>query len=151
MSTSYISAELRRLVIGRAEHLCEYCLIHEEDTFFGCEVDHIISEKHGGPTEEANLALACLFCNRNKGSDVASVVPGTDRLVRFYNPRTDRWFEHFRLGTDGISVVPLTEVGEATVRVFGINDGERLLERDTLRNIGRYPTTAAWRRIRTVT
>jgi hypothetical protein len=48
VSTSYISAELRRLVVARAESLCEYCLIHEEDTFFGCEVDHVISEKHGG-------------------------------------------------------------------------------------------------------
>ena len=147
MSTSYISAELRRLVFARADRLCEYCLIHEEDTFFGCEVDHILSEKHGGPTEEANLALACLFCNRNKGSDIASVVPDTDQLVRFFNPRADRWSEHFRLGLDGISIVALTEIGEATVRIFGINAGERLLERDMLREIGRYPTAAAWRRI----
>ncbi len=43
--------------------LCEYCLIHEDDTFFGCEVDHIISQKHGGPTEPENLAYACLPCN----------------------------------------------------------------------------------------
>src|SRR5262249_7484988 len=37
MSVTYISAELRRLVVARAEGLCEYCLIAEEDTFFGCE------------------------------------------------------------------------------------------------------------------
>ena len=36
--SSYISAAF----------LCEYCLIHEDDTVFGCEVDHIISTKHGG-------------------------------------------------------------------------------------------------------
>jgi len=65
------------LVVARADHLCEYCLIHEEDTFFGCEVDHIISEKHGGPTTADNLADACVFCNRAKGSDVASIVPGS--------------------------------------------------------------------------
>jgi len=40
---SYISAELRRLVAARAEYLCEYCLIHEDDVFFGCEVDQIIN------------------------------------------------------------------------------------------------------------
>jgi hypothetical protein len=45
--SSYINAALRRLVATRAEGLCEYCLINEEDAFFGCEVDHIISEKHG--------------------------------------------------------------------------------------------------------
>jgi len=54
--SSYISPALRRLVATRAEYLCEYCLIHEDDTFFGCEVDHIISEKYGGQTAENNLA-----------------------------------------------------------------------------------------------
>jgi hypothetical protein len=119
--------------------------------YFGGEVDHILSEKHGGPTDEANLALACLFCNRNKGSDIASVVPGTERLTRFFNPRTDRWSVHFRLGIDGVTIVPLTETGEATVRILGINTGERLEERDMLRAIGRYPTPAASRRMHPAT
>lgn len=78
MSVTYISAELRRQVIARAENLCEYCLLHDDDTFFGGEVDHIISEKHAGPTEEGNLAYACLACNRSKGSDIASLVPRND-------------------------------------------------------------------------
>lgn len=51
MSITYVSAELRRLVVARAEGVCEYCLIAEEDTFYGCQIDHIISEKHGGPTQ----------------------------------------------------------------------------------------------------
>jgi hypothetical protein len=51
---SYVGEELRRLVAARAEHICEYCLIHEDDTFLGCEVDHIISVKHGGPTVADN-------------------------------------------------------------------------------------------------
>jgi hypothetical protein len=147
VSRTYIGAELRRLVIFRADRLCEYCLIHEEDTFLGCEVDHVISEKHGGRTDDGNLALACLFCNRNKGSDIATLVPGTDRIVRFYNPRADVWQQHFRLGRDGVTVIPLTECGEATVRILGINDGERLHERDTLREAGRYPSPEARRRM----
>ena len=36
---------MRRLVIARAGRRCEYCLIHEDDTYFGCEVDHVVSEK----------------------------------------------------------------------------------------------------------
>jgi 5-methylcytosine-specific restriction endonuclease McrA len=59
MSVTYISAELRRHVVARAEELCEYCLIAQEDTFYGCEVDHILSEKHGGATQEDNLSFAC--------------------------------------------------------------------------------------------
>ena len=41
--TSYVRAELRRLVESRARRLCEYCLIHEDDTYLGCQVDHIIA------------------------------------------------------------------------------------------------------------
>ncbi len=54
--SSYVSADLRRLVTSRAQSLCEYCLIHEDDTYLGCQVDHVISEKHGGPTELENPA-----------------------------------------------------------------------------------------------
>ena len=140
MSTAYVSAELRRLVASRANGACECCLIHEEDTFFGCEVDHIISEKHGGLTEEGNLAYSCLPCNRSKGSDISSLIPGTTDLVRFFNPRIDRWSDHFRLdATDGITIVPLTPTGEATARILGFNQADRLLERQTLREVGRYP------------
>ena len=106
MSTDQVSAELRRLVASRADRLCEYCLTHSEDTFFGCEVDHIISKKHDGPTREDNLAYACLSCNRHKGSDIASVVPSTGELVRLFNPRTDLWREHFRLDVDGFTIAP---------------------------------------------
>jgi hypothetical protein len=93
VSTGYISADLRRRVGMRAERLCEYCLIHEDDTFYGCEVDHIISEKHGGQTHESNLAYACPFCNRNKGSDIASIDSGTGDLVRARcrRPRRPPW------------------------------------------------------------
>lgn len=150
MSTGYVSADLRRLISARADHLCEYCLIHSDDTFFGCEIDHIVSEKHGGPTREDNLAYACLVCNRNKGSDIASIVPGTDERVRFFNPRTERWRDHFHLDSDGFTILALTAIGEATSRILGFNAGERLLERQALLQAGRYPTQAARKRIQGV-
>ena len=71
---SDVTEALRRQVAERAYHVCEYCLIHEDDTFWGCQVDHIISRKHGGPTEPANLAWACACCNNNKGSAVLSAL-----------------------------------------------------------------------------
>ena len=143
--SSYINAALRRLVAIRAEYLCEYCLIHEEDTFFGCEVDHIISEKHGGQTEADNLAFACAFCNRSKGSDVGSIVQRTGVFVRFFNPRTDLWVEHFAL--DGVTIMALSEMGEVTARILDFNSSERLLERQTLQTLGRYPSAAALARM----
>lgn len=147
MSRSHISAELRRQIVARADGVCEYCLIHEEDTFFGCQVDHIISEKHGGATEAENLAYACLFCNRHKGSDIGSVLPDGP-FSRFFNPRTDQWAEHFVVAADGITIEPRTEIAEVTMRILGFNAEERLLEREALRAVGRYPTAAAERRVR---
>lgn len=139
--TSYVSAELRRLIATRAEGLCEYCLIHEVDTFVGCQVDHIISEKHGGLTIEANLAFACAFCNRYKGTDIGSISQDTGEFLRFYNPRVDRWPEHFRL--DGLRIEARTPVGEVTVRILAFNTLERVLEREQLSRAGRYPPPEA--------
>ncbi len=139
--SSYVGAAVRRLVAVRADFLCEYCLVHEDDTVFGCEVDHIISEKHSGATDAENLAYACAFCNRAKGSDIGSIVPGTGRFVRFFNPRTDRWAEHFTL--DGVTIVPLSDIGEVTSRILAFNDSDRLLERQTLQAVSRYPSAAA--------
>ena len=139
--SSYVGVELRRLVRNRAQSLCAYCLIHEDDTFFGCQVDHIISEKHGGATDAPNLASACTFCNRAKGTDLGSIVSGTGELVRFFNPRTDRWSEHFRL--DGARILPRTPIGEVTVNILDFNAAERLQERTALIRLGRYPSTAA--------
>lgn len=134
---NYVSEELRRLVANRAKRLCEYCLIHEEDTFFGCEIDHIVSLKHSGHTEATNLAYACAFCNRNKGSDIASLSDVGGELVRFFNPRIHIWYEHFRLA--GSLIESLTSIGEATARILKFNENERVLEREPLIATGRYP------------
>lgn len=143
--SGYINAALRRLVATRAEGLCEYCLINEEDAFFGCEVDHIISEKHGGQTAADNLAYACAFCNRSKGSDIGSIVQQTGSFVRFFHPRNDQWATHFVL--DGATIVALSEIGEVTARILDFNNEERLFERQTLQSIGRYPSAAATTRM----
>ena len=129
MSSTYVSADLRRRVMARAQGRCEYCRIPEDATINGCEIDHIIAEKHQGETTAENLALACFFCNRNKGSDLGSHKPQTEEFVRFYNPRTDEWDAHFGVEDDGITFTALTDIGEVTARILGFNDANRLQER----------------------
>src|SRR5215203_1895953 len=133
----YINEKLKALVENRAAGVCEYCSIGINNTYFGGEIEHIISIKHGGKTEADNLALACQPCNRNKGSDLGSIAEKSKLLIRFFNPRTDNWFEHFRL-SEGL-IEPLTEIGEVTIKVLGFNDLERILERKGLIEIGYYP------------
>lgn len=107
----------------------------------------IISEKHGGPTEAQNLALACTFCNRYKGSDIGSIVWSTNTFVRFFNPRTDHWADHFVL--NGITITALTDIGEVTARILEFNNNDRLLERQNLQAVDRYPSAAARSRMQT--
>ena len=141
MSKTYVNVALRQEVITRAKQLCEYCLLHEDDTYYGCQVDHIISEKHGGTTTSDNLALACSSCNRNKGSDIGSIVWQSGEFVRFFNPRVDYWNKHFKLKV--IEIVPLTEIGEVTVRILDFNHAERIIERQELQARGRFPSPEA--------
>lgn len=114
--TSYVSVDLRNEVAARAAHRCEYCLIDEADTYLGSQVDHIIAEKHGGPTNEDNLSYACTFCNRAKGSDIGSMSQPDGELTRFFNPRTDLWRDHFAL--NGLIIEPRTPIGEVTARIL---------------------------------
>ena len=137
MSRSFVSTALRQFVKTRANGLCEYCLIHERDTYFGCQVVHVISVKHGGANGENNLAYACTYCNRNKGSDIGSIQLQTKLFIRFFNPRIDLWTDHFRL--DGVRIVSLTNIGEVTARILDFNHVDRLIEREELMRIGHYP------------
>ena len=134
---SDIHENLRAEISRRARGRCEYCLIHQDDAGFPHQVDHIVSRKHGGSTSLENLAYACVICNRYKGSDIASVEPRTGEIVRLFNPRRDRWAEHFRI--DGAWIESITDIGSTTVRLLRLNAPERILERRLLQSLGRYP------------
>ena len=127
---SDVSEQLRAEVASRAGYRCEYCLIHEDDTGFPHQVDHILSRKHDGASSLENLAYCCVLCNRYKGSDVASIDPVTGESVSLFHPRRDRWADHFRMDSEVIE--PLTESGRATVRLLRLNVAERVAERALL-------------------
>jgi hypothetical protein len=97
-------------------------------------IDHIVAEKHGGPTVASNLALSCAICNGRKGSDLASVDPDTGIIIPLFHPRRDRWADHFRLVSGRID--PLTPTGRVTVRLLQLNHPERVEERELLIAIG---------------
>ncbi len=137
MSTSAVSAALRRRVQERASGRCEYCLLAEEDAYFSHEVDHIISEKHGGETSFENLAWACFDCNRFKGSDISSLDPVKKELIRLFNPRTDVWKEHFQESEGHIHAK--TVLGSVTERLLKLNLPARVEIRYELTLSGRYP------------
>lgn len=68
MSRDYIPRGLRDLVARTARHRCGYCLTQEAVVGTPMVIDHIVPESLSGPTEEANLWLACPLCNAHKCS-----------------------------------------------------------------------------------
>lgn len=138
MSKAYISAGLRRDVIERAGGCCEYCLMDTRDRAIDFAIDHIIAEKHGGPTQFDNLGLSCYWCNSFKGSDISSVDwDGDGAIVPLFNPRQQMWDDHFRL--DRSTIIPLTAYGRVTVFLLQLNADERIKERHLLMELGVYP------------
>ena len=133
---SAVPERLRRQVQQRAQGRCEYCLIHEEDIFYPHEADHVIAEKHGGPTSLDNLAWACFYCNRFKGSDLSSIDPVSQRIVSLFHPRLQKWNRHFRL--NGGLIEGITSSGRATTVLFHMNELERVAFRLGLIEIGHY-------------
>lgn len=138
MSKAYISVALRREVVERAGGCCEYCLSGSEDRAIEFAIDHVIAEKHGGPTQADNLCLSCYWCNSYKGSDLSSVDWDADRaIVPLFNPRNQKWDDHFHL--DGLRIVPDSSTGRVTVFLLQLNAPERIKERRVLMALGVYP------------
>jgi len=135
---TYIPAEIRRLVISRSGECCEYCRISREDHVLPFEIDHITSQKHGGPSTAENLCLSCWDCNNAKGSDIAGADPVTKKATFLFHPRQQRWNDHFQLKE--AVIVPLTPEGRVTLFVLQLNHPDRLIEREMLIALSRYPS-----------
>ncbi len=125
-----LNAEVRLRAGGR----CEYCQFPEIHAVIPFEVEHVIPIKHGGLTDSANLALACFYCNRYKGPNVAGLVDPGAVVTRLFHPRIDAWGDHFVWRES--SIVPLTDVGRATMAVLRMNQPNAVAVREVLMRDG---------------
>jgi hypothetical protein len=96
-------------------------------------LDHIIAEKHGGPTISVNLAWA--FAQRTEYRWPRSLYWGTDTTIY---PRTDQWADHFEW--DGVSLRGKTPIGRTTVAVLAPNVADSIAVRQALRDEGLFKT-----------
>ena len=120
-----MSRALRRLVRDRADGRCEYCHVRQDaDSFFTFHVEHVRPRQHGGATDESNLALACHHCNLHKGPNLTAVDPETGAVVPLFNPRAQRWDEHF--AEQGGRVQGKDATGRATVTLMVMNAAARV-------------------------
>ena len=107
---------LATFVWTRADLRCEYCRMPQRLDRARFEVDHVIPEKYGGLTVEGNLALACFFCNRYKGPNLSGIDPYTKVISQLFDPRRDRWSEHFYWS--GARLQGITPNARATIAVL---------------------------------
>jgi hypothetical protein len=126
-------------VAQRAGHRCEYCHAPEAVFNFSFEVDHIVPVAAEGADEQTNLALGCRSCNLYKSDCVEGEDAVTGKSVRLFNPRRDRWNEHFQVDPASGAIQGLTAVGRATVARLQMNSPLQLLARQQWMRLGLFP------------
>jgi hypothetical protein len=139
MSRPYISVQLTAQILADAGHRCGYCRTDERLTGSPLSIEHILPIAAGGPTERENLWRSCRECNERKGALVRAADPESGEIVALYNPRTQRWNEHFRWSDDGLRVLGLTAVGRATVVALDLNRPHQLVARQRWVIVGWHP------------
>ena len=117
-----VSGATRRVVRERAHRRCEYCHADERWQFVRFTVDHVLPQSAGGSDDADNLALACRNCNERRGNRVAGRDPETDVVAPLFNPRRERWAEHFVWDAARLRIVGRTPTGRATAELLDLND-----------------------------
>jgi 5-methylcytosine-specific restriction endonuclease McrA len=116
---------IKQQVRTRAGNCCEYCQLSQADSPLApLHIEHVLPRKHGGSDDLDNLALACIDCNLHKGSNIAGIDPESGQVTALFNPRRDRWDNHF--AWQDIHIVGKSAVGRATVIVLDLNSEDQL-------------------------
>jgi hypothetical protein len=84
--------------------------------------DHIKPISKGGKTTFDNVCLACRSCNEFKGDSTEATDPWIGETVSLFNPRLQRWSDHFAWSIDSTRVEGLTAIGRATIVRLQMNN-----------------------------
>jgi len=141
MSRVHISATIRRRVAEAARYRCGYCQTQQVVVGIPLHIEHIIPLALGGSSNEDNLWLACSACNNYKGVQTHALDLETKEQVLLFNPRTQRWTDHFAWSDDGAEVIGLTAMGRATVEALKLNQPLICLARRRWVVAGWHPPT----------
>ncbi|HEX8399282.1 MAG TPA: HNH endonuclease signature motif containing protein [Pyrinomonadaceae bacterium] len=116
-----IKKDLEQKIRIQAKNRCGYCLNPQELMPYKLEIEHILPKALGGTSDEENLWLACRECNSHKAKKIKAVDPLTNKTVKLFNPRRQRWKQHFEFSQDGEEIIGKTPCGRATIKSLKIN------------------------------
>ena len=139
MSRPRVPKELRDEVARQAHFCCEFCLSQQRVSSSPLCVEHIIPRVHGGADDLTNFGLACAGCNGSKGIALTGRDPATERFMRLYHPRRDRWREHFAWSDDSTLLIGLSPIGRATIERLRLNRSGVVELRIALLATGKHP------------
>lgn len=133
------SEKLKLQVKIRARNICEYCRSQAEFSSQPFAIEHIKPYIAGGKTVLSNLTYACQGCNGHKFTHTAGRDPATRQKVSFFNPRTQKWSDHFTWNDDFSLIIGKTPIGRATVESLQLNREGCIHLRLALFAFGRHP------------
>ncbi len=127
MQRKKISEKTKAKIRQLAKNRCGYCLCQQEYVWDILEIDHIISLKKGGKDDEQNLWLICATCNSSKYNKTEVFDLTTRENILFFNPRLQKWHEHFEWSKNGTEIIGKTKTGSMTVTALNL-DRERFIK-----------------------
>lgn len=139
MGEPRITVQQRREVRERARGCCEYCRSQIRFAMSSFVVDHIVPRSAGGATQIENFAFACSGCNAHKYNKTTAIDPVSGEIVTLYNPRQDRFRDHFAWSDDFTIILGITPGGRATVDALHMNHDGVINLRQLLHEAGSHP------------
>lgn len=134
-----ITPSEKRFIINRAKSCCEYCLSQLRLTNQSFSIEHIKPKSKGGLSTLDNLALSCQSCNNHKYNKTSGLDPVSGEIVSLFNPRQQKWLDHFIWNEDCTLIIGLTSIGRATVNVLQLNKPGLVNLRRILYEAGEHP------------
>jgi hypothetical protein len=128
----------KQLVYTRAAGCCEYCQTCEINIGQAMHVEHIDPK---GSDHPDNLCLSCPNCNLSKASATVVLDLDTGQQVPLFDPRQQKWEEHFEWAENYSQIRGLTPVGRATVTRLKMNRPRIVLARQRWVQAGFHPVT----------
>lgn len=122
MKDSIFPNSLSNQLLRRAQWKCEYCkqeLTAPISYYF--EKEHVVPVSRSNDNSFENLAVACRPCNLNKSNKLKFNDPKTGKETNIFNPRQDRWLDHFKYSNFSGNIIGQTSKGRATAKLLKFN------------------------------
>jgi 5-methylcytosine-specific restriction endonuclease McrA len=84
MTYSYKYKQMRKAILKRDDHTCQYCGQP------GDQIDHIIPISKGGEDHETNMCVSCATCNASKKNQDAQKFQEKRNAKRFFETPSTR-------------------------------------------------------------